>query len=111
MPPLTLPSTEYHVALLVLFLGGLVVFAAGTLLVRSASAPATPRWIREIVPDGDLPDASMRAEIAERLGIVGESWCIALLEVARREERDPDVLRAVEDALRAPRRGIDANRI
>lgn len=106
---------------------GVIIFIVGSLLVRSsddAVASATPRtppeivpaspavpalldapslpvlaWTREITGDDEAVEADVRIDMLERLAMVGEPWCAALLARAAEEERDETVLDAAERAL------------
>ena len=60
--------------------------------------PPPGSWTAEIDPR-DSPDAAGRRAIAERLGVLGGAWSVAVLERALHDEHDASVRETVWRAL------------
>jgi len=106
-----LSSSSPYIAFGIVFLAGAGIFAAGTLMLRSAErGPSLGiTWTRAVIGDDKVLDAAARVEIVERLGLIGQTWCADALEEALGEERDARVRKAVERALRAVRENATAS--
>lgn len=55
------------------------------------------------VDDAASCDDAARIELIERLAFVGEPWCLDALRAAAKEERNPVVRKALDDAWRSLR--------
>jgi hypothetical protein len=91
--------------LLVVFVFGALVFALGTAMVRrpvvptpSAPEAATP-WTADLAGTNDLLHVSLRIDMVERLAMIGEPWCVTMLERAQAEDADQTVRDAADSAL------------
>ncbi|HEY5340325.1 MAG TPA: hypothetical protein VIK27_04795 [Candidatus Aquilonibacter sp.] len=93
--------------LLIVFAIGALFFTLGTAMVRrgSAALPAAPinesaaPWTAELAGTGDLLHVSLRVDMIERLAMLGEPWCAAMLQRARLEDDDATVRDAADAAL------------
>ncbi|MBV8490454.1 MAG: hypothetical protein JO199_07995 [Candidatus Eremiobacteraeota bacterium] len=112
-------TSSGYVVLGIIFVGGAGLFALGTLIVArvrerawksSYAAPShtlpssaeAMRWTEALgAPPGELLEVADRVDMIERLAILGEPWCKDVLHDAAREERDPVVIAAVDEALNA----------
>lgn len=96
-------SSSPLAALALLFAVGLLLFAIGTALVRSAREPAAARieWPALIDPELGELESSVRLELIERLALVGTNWSAHVLDRAAHEERDPALREAIARALDA----------
>jgi hypothetical protein len=56
-----------------------------------------PQWPRALSDDG-VQDPAERIELVQRLAIVAQPWCLDALREATKEERHPDVRKAIADA-------------
>jgi hypothetical protein len=56
-----------------------------------------PEWPRALSDEGGH-DPAARIELVERLAIVAQPWCLDALREATKEERHPDVRKAIRDA-------------
>lgn len=61
-----------------------------------------PEWPRTLGED-QIADPAERIELVQRLAIVAQPWCLDALRVAAKEERHPDVRKAIRDAWRTLR--------
>jgi hypothetical protein len=114
-------TISWDIAIGVAFVVGLLLFGISSSMLRSARAtapsavpPATtapppspapvavprPTWTGLV--DDELLDADrdLRLDMIERLSIVRSAWSRGILERAHSEERDPDVLAAIDRGLR-----------
>jgi hypothetical protein len=58
-----------------------------------------PHWPRTLNDDdGVVSDPAARIELVERLAIVAEPWCVDTLREATKEERHPEVRKAIHKA-------------
>ncbi|MDQ2873238.1 MAG: hypothetical protein M3R35_08940 [Candidatus Eremiobacteraeota bacterium] len=105
-----MPNSSYP-ALGLLFLFGLLLFAAGTALRRRATrAPAVEpvatlpavavRWPQRV--DDALEGAGFaeRREMIARLALIGSGWSLETLRAAREEETDEAMLAQIDSALK-----------
>lgn|GEM_PF-3102355 len=107
-------SSPGNVILLAVFAIGAIFFALGTWLVRReraekasltsedtppAAAPAWDEWAREIGGVDEPIDRWTRLDMIERLAIVGEPWCVEMLERAREEDADASIRDAADSAI------------
>ncbi|MDQ2681004.1 MAG: hypothetical protein M3Y21_08295 [Candidatus Eremiobacteraeota bacterium] len=85
-------SSNLYLVLVGIFALGAILFGIGGALKRRTSKITWPRLL-----DGDDADYDLAARIdmIERLGIVGEDWCDAILAQAALEEHDRDALAAI----------------
>ena len=89
------------------FAGGTLLYAAGKVYSRARSLVPSdggtpPAWIEAAgIEKGGSCDAATRIELVERLTLVGQPWCVELLQTAQRDERDPSVRAAIESALKS----------
>lgn len=95
--PRTLPSINPALALAVVFVLGLVLFALGMALPAKQSAYIP--WTQRVDDSALNLDDRSRIELIERLGIIGAPWCETILVQARNEESDPLIQRAITSAL------------
>ncbi len=93
--------------LLVVFAIGALFFTLGTAMVRRGRAAvpvaaihdgATP-WTAELAGTDDVLHVSLRVDMVERLAMLGEPWCVAMLQRARVEDGDATVRDAADAAL------------
>jgi len=61
-----------------------------------------PQWPRALGED-PITDPAERIELVQRLAIVAQPWCLDALREATKEERHPDVRKALKDAWRTLR--------
>ena len=61
-------------------------------------SPATFAWTQALGMEGEL-DVPTRVDMIERLAMLGEPWCIDALKRAAKEEKNPQVVYAIEHAL------------
>ncbi len=97
-------SLSWDVAIALVFVVGLLLFGIGSAMLRSvprASRKAGPLWPQLIDESLESADKRLRLDMIERLSIVRTSWSRDVLQRARSEEVDPEVLSAIEGALRA----------
>ena len=89
---------------------GAILFAVGTAMVRrSRTARAAPRagesilvlppWTAELAGTNDVVARDLRVDMIERLAMIGEPWCVTLLERARARDPDASVRDAADSAL------------
>lgn len=103
--PRTLPSSSTAALVFgVLLVLGVVLWIVGGRLSRgapvtSALAITHVTWTRAILDTDERVDAEMRIDMIERLAMVGEPWCVAVLNDAIAQERDAAILDAAERAL------------
>ena len=102
-------ALSWDIAIGVAFVVGLLLFGISSSMLRSTRAtvpPAEvpvaaphPAWTRSI--DETLLDADrdLRLDMIERLSIVRSEWSREILQRAQSEERDPDLLAAIDRAL------------
>ncbi len=57
------------------------------------------RWTAELAGTNDELPADVRLDTIERLTIVGEPWCVPILERARTEDVDEALREAADAAL------------
>lgn len=103
--PRTLPSSSTAAVFFgfLLVLGAIFWIAGGRLARRAgkvaaiASPPVT--WTRAIVDNDERVDAATRLDMIERLAIVGEPWCVTVLNDALAQERDETLRDAADRAL------------
>lgn len=93
------------------FVLGAVLFAMGTLLVRreraatsadeAAAEPALAHvpWTAELAGTNEVIARDLRVDMIERLAMIGEPWCVELLERACAQDPDVAVRDAAERAL------------
>jgi len=107
----------------IVFLTGAILFVVGSIVVRAskieqepmpaqkALAPALeevapardeamPQWIVSLGAEQAAVDVAGRIELVERLAMVGEQWCVQMLQEALHEERDRRVAAAIRSALK-----------
>lgn len=99
----TWQSINYIIPVIV-FAGGAVLYAAGKIYshARSLSANGDARftWIEAAgIAQDESCDAAARRELVDRLTVVGQPWCVEVLHLALREERDRSVRKAIRFAL------------
>ncbi len=88
-----------------LFLLGALFFAAGTWLARRervapVSLPVAPiTWTQAVANSDETFAPQLRLDMIERLAMVGQEWCVEVLQRARIEETDPAIADAIERAL------------
>jgi HEAT repeat protein len=99
-------STNVDIAIVVAFVVGLLLYGIGTSMLRSQRAQngarkgvTWPRLVDESLTDAD---PQLRADIVERLGIIGEPWCADILRQAIEQEDDAGVRSAITAALKQP---------
>lgn len=87
-----------------LFAGGTILYAAGKIysharfLVPNGRA-AQPTWMEAAgIEQGESCDVAARIELVERLALLGQPWCLDVLQTAQRDERDPSVRKAIKSA-------------
>jgi hypothetical protein len=105
LPP---SNTIWDIAIAGGFVLGLALVVLSSAMLRAAnregaSARLSTRgagWPRLV--DEKLTHAgdALRRDMIERLSMVPGAWSRDILERARSEERDPQILAAIEDALR-----------
>lgn len=108
-------TMSWDIAIGVAFVVGLLLFGISSSMLRSARATAPaptpqpaaapvaaplPTWTGLV--DEDLLDADrdLRLDMIERLSIVRSDWSRGVLQRAHSEERDPDLLAAIDRGLR-----------
>ncbi len=94
-------SISWDVAIGLAFVVGLLLLGIGSSMLRKARATATnaARW-PQLVDDGLAgADKSLRADMIDRLSIVDSEWSRHVLHRARDEERDPELVAAINAAL------------
>jgi hypothetical protein len=98
-----LQSISWDIAIGLAFVVGLLLFGISTSMLRTAREsphpPAKPRWPRLIDEDLSEVDRDLRLDMIERLSIVRSEWSRGVLQHARTEERDPELLSAIDTAL------------
>lgn len=57
-------------------------------------------WTQAFAAPDDRPGRDERLEMIERLAMLGAPWCADALRAARKEETDPQVLVAIDAALK-----------
>lgn len=96
-------SLSWDVAIALVFVLGLLLFGIGSAMLRSARRAhheaAGPRWPKLIDESLEGADKRLRLDMIDRLSILRTSWSRDVLQRARNEEVDPDVLSAIEAAL------------
>jgi hypothetical protein len=99
-----LSQLSWEIAIGVAFVVGLLLFGIGSAMLRSAqqerTKPAPPKWTTLIDETLKDPDKDLRLDMIERLSIVQTDWSRDVLSRARAQERDPDLLSAIDSALR-----------
>jgi hypothetical protein len=98
-----LSSSEIAAVTLV---AGAILLAAAVIFIQAYSfeaprrADAAADWLQSlgVAPDA-APSAAERIEMVQRLALVREPWCREVLHEAARQERDPDVLAAIDRVL------------
>lgn len=98
-------SNNLYFWLFLLLAAGVVLYGAGTFLLRAldrrpehgAKSPAWPTLIDETL---GTADAQTRLDLIERLALVPSPWSTTVLNTARDEERDPQVRSAIDAALK-----------
>lgn len=113
-------TMSWDIAIGVAFVVGLLLFGISSSMLRSARATAPapaaaepappPAAVPVVVPrptwtglvDDELLDADrdLRLDMIERLSIVRSEWSRGVLQRAHSEERDPDLLAAIDRGLR-----------
>lgn len=91
------------------FVIGALVFTIGTLMVqrerrgeietRLEPVLSLPPWTAELAGTSDAVAIDLRVDMVERLAMIGEPWCAALLERARASDPDVVVRDAADNAL------------
>jgi hypothetical protein len=93
------------------FGAGAILFCLGTyMVVRSrnqktedgdaVSALSAMAWTQALgVPSDVRLDTATRIDMIERLELLGEPWCLAVLQKAALEDRDPHVRSAIAAVL------------
>lgn len=97
-----LSSISWDIAIGLAFVVGLLLFGISSSILRSErqTPPSTePGWPKLVDESLAQSDKQLRLDMIERLGIVGTGWSQNILEQARHEERDPEVLSAIERVL------------
>lgn len=95
-------SISWDAAIGLAFVVGLLLLGIGSSTLRKARAAAanTARW-PQLVDDGLAgADKPLRADMIDRLSIVDSEWSRRVLQRARDEERDPELVTAIDAALR-----------
>jgi hypothetical protein len=99
---------SWYIAIGLAFVVGLLLFGIGSSMLRSAKdqaarppKPASPQWPTLIDETLNDADKMLRLDMIERLSIVRSEWSRDILARARAQERDPDVLSAIDIALHA----------
>jgi hypothetical protein len=97
--------------LAVVFAIGALLFLLGTAIVRRerravevADVPADPMlalppWTADLAGTNEVIARELRVDMIERLAMIGEPWCVELLERARTQDPDTSVRDAAENAL------------
>ena len=63
-----------------------------------------PDWPKTLGFDDGVPfDAAARVELVERLTIIAEPWCLDALREAMKEEKHPQVRKALNEAWKSLR--------
>ncbi len=107
-----MPS-NLELAFFAVFLIGIALFIAGTIVVRSAAphalveeTPVQPpaiTWALDF-SEGETPlDQTQRRDLIERLALIAQPWCIDYLERALGEEHG-EMLALTREALNGARR-------
>ncbi len=99
-----LSQISWDIAIGLAFVVGLLLFGISSSILRSErdtnsfvlKPPGWPKLVDESLAQSDK---QLRLDMIERLGIVGNEWSQNILEQARHEERDPEVLSAIERVL------------
>jgi len=98
-----LSSISWDIAIGLAFVVGLLLFGISSSILRTAndtnSAVKQPGWPKLVDESLAQSDKQLRLDMIERLGIVRTEWSQGILEQARSEERDPEVLSAIERVL------------
>jgi hypothetical protein len=95
-----LQSTSFFITLAVLVVVGVLLFGAGSAMLRSLQrAPSVPQWPKLL--DDSLVDADvdLRRDMIERLSLVSSPWSRDVLSTALSEERDPQLRTLIEQSL------------
>lgn len=98
-----LSSVSWDIAIGLAFVVGLLLFGISSSMLRTASqtppAPKGPYWTKLVDESLSGVDKQLRLDIVERLSLLQNEWSQNILEQAREEERDPDVLAAIDRVL------------
>lgn len=90
-------------AFAVLFVIGVLLLAISSAMMRSlreeTPQPQAVSWPQLVDESLAHTDAALRLDMVERLRIVDTDWSTGVLQQARREEPDPQVLAAIDLAL------------
>jgi hypothetical protein len=108
-------SNSASLLIAAVFALGAILFAVGTSMVRRSPGGARrleridsgpvgtvlvqPPWTSELTGANDAVAHDLRVDMIERLAMIGEPWCIAVLERARSQDPDASVRDAAEAAL------------
>lgn len=98
-----LSSISWDIAIGLAFVVGLLLFGISSSILRTErmanSVVKEPAWPKLVDESLAQSDKQLRLDMIERLGIVRTEWSQNILERARSEERDRDVLGAIERVL------------
>lgn len=102
MPRTLLTNNPALVLFLALFVAGAALFVLGTWFLRASrrGAPtAEASWTYAVTQTPVELSRDERIELIERLAIVGQTWCMAVLREAAERDSDPVVTGAAERAV------------
>ena len=92
--------------LALLFAVAAIFLAVALMYVRARdfdeAHTTVPEWTRAVVDGADC-DPATRIELVERLTLIAEPWCLDTLREATKEERHPQVRKALDEAWRTLR--------
>lgn len=99
-----MPQISWDIAIALAFVVGLLLFGISSSMLRSARRQeprkaTAPRWPTLIDDALSGADKQLRLDMIERLSIVRSDWSRDVLAQAREQERDPDIVSAIETAL------------
>jgi hypothetical protein len=101
-PRPTLSSISWDIVIALGFALGLTLFGVSTAMLRKYPREAVPAgltWPRLIDDSLRKPDRALRMDMIERLSMVRTDWSRDILRQAKEQERDAEVIAAVEAAL------------
>src|SRR5512146_518374 len=109
--PRTLPSSNTAAFVFALMLvAGAALWVVGGRLSRLRATSAQPStapanmavaapWTRSVIESNESLDVATRVDMIERLAMVGQAWCVAVLQRALHDDRDASVRDAADRAL------------
>jgi hypothetical protein len=125
-PPRLHSNNSVALLLAGVFALGAALFLIGTAMVRRPTpvpepfeiveepVPVLAPWTAELAGTNDDVALEVRLDMVERLAMLDEPWCVALLKRARAEDLDASIRDAADDALLViaarPRSSTDSSR-